>query len=273
MDEIRRLDRNLFLRELLAPLRIMGLFVSAWLIYVAIFEPWVIHYFILRPTLPLAMAGWVSISAYNSSVQKRFRNPRFRQLWEGCKDRHLRFQDVLSKMRKEKVADLQELPKTIERVSDGLYCALRRADIISDEILRTEQGLQNSPPVWQASTNDAQSRELYRVADKNIAEYRQQFAGVMAGVQRTEAQSAVFMTTLDALRIKLLNYRMAGRSPEMGSAGFLSDLSEAKLQLRAIDQALEELELGPFPAMIAAMPTVPPPMPNLTEETHQQHLP
>lgn len=270
MDEIRRTDRNLFLRELLAPLRIMGLIVSVYLAYAAIFEPHLIPFFFLRPTLPVALVGYISIGAYNASVQKRFRHPRFKQLWESCQDRHHRFHEVLGKMRKEKVADLQELPKTIGRVSDGLYVALRRADMISDEVMKSEQGLANSPPVWQASTTDAQSRELYRVADKNIAEYRQQFAGVMAGVQRTEAQSAVFMTTLDTLRIKLLNYRMAGRSPELSSSSFLHDLTEAKLQLHAIDQALEELELGPFPTMIAAMPNVPPPMPTLTEESHQQ---
>lgn len=271
MDEISRLDRNLFLRELLAPLRMMGLLVSVWLVYAAIFEPHILPFFFLRPTLPLVLAGYTAISAYNASVLKRFRNPRFKQLWNSCQDRHHRFQEVLGKMRKEKIADLQELPKTISRVSEGLYVALRRADMISDEIMKSEQGLMNSPPVWQASTSDAQSRELYRVADKNIAEYRQQFAGVMAGVQRTEAQSAVFMTTLDTLRIKLLNYRMAGKSPELTSASFLSDLSEAKLQLRAIDEALEELELGPFPKMIAAMPNVPPPMPTtLKEEQHQQ---
>ena len=272
MDEIRRLDRNLFLRELLAPLRMMGLLVSAWLVYAGIFEPHLIPFFLLRPTLPVMIAGYTAIAAHNASVQKRFRHPRFRQLWDSCRDRHHRFQEVLGKMRREKIADLQELPKTISRVSDGLYIALRRADMISDEIMKTEHGLLNSPPVWQASTNDAQSRELYRVADKNIAEYRQQFAGVMAGVQRTEAQSAVFMTTLDTLRIKLLNYRMAGRSPEVSSSGFLSDLSEAKLQLRAIDEALEELELGPFPKMIAAMPNVPPPVPTVvsSKEHHQE---
>jgi hypothetical protein len=114
------------------------------------------------------------------------------------------------------------------------------------------------PPVWQAAAHDPQSKELYRIADKNIAEYRSHFAGVMAGVQRTEAQSAVFMTTLDTLRMKMIGYRLVGRSPELGSSEFLDALAEARAQLEAIDTALEELDLGHYPKTISV---IPPPMP------------
>jgi hypothetical protein len=57
----------------------------------------------------------------------------------------------------------------------------------------------------------------------------------------------------------MLGYRLVGRSPELSSQDFLEALNEAKLQLAAIDSALEELELGPYPTMIAAMP---PPLPD-----------
>jgi hypothetical protein len=169
-----------------------------------------------------------------------------------------RFEEVLRRMRKAQLAELREMPKTIRGLSKSLYAALRRADIIAQEVEATESGMLSRPPVWQASSRDAQSNELYRIADKNIAEYRSHFAGVMAGVQRTEAQSAVFMTTLDTLRMKLIGYRLVGRSPEMQSQEFLEALAEARAQLQAIDTALEELDLGHYPKTISI---VPPPMP------------
>lgn len=86
----------------------------------------------------------------------------------------------------------------------------------------------------------------------------------MAGVQRAEAQCAVFMTTLDTLRMQLIGHRLAARTPEMSSREFLEAMGEAKLQLQAIDQALEELDFRQFPTTITVMP---PPMP---DELHQE---
>jgi hypothetical protein len=82
----------------------------------------------------------------------------------------------------------------------------------------------------------------------------------MAGVQRTEAQSAVFMTTLDTLRMKMIGYRLVGRSPELSSHDFLEALAEARAQLQSIDTALEELDLGHYPKTVASVP--PPPIPD-----------
>jgi hypothetical protein len=174
-------------------------------------------------------------------------------LWNGCEDRLGRFEEVLKKTRKEGVADLQEMPNTIRGVSKSLYLALRRADIITTEISATESGMLSQPPAWNASAQDSQSKELYRIADKNIAEYRTHFAGVVAGVQRTEAQSAVFMTTVDSLRMKLIGYRLVGRNPSLHSQEFLEAIAEAKLQLQSIDTALEELDLGQYPKNIAVV--------------------
>jgi hypothetical protein len=76
------------------------------------------------------------------------------------------------------------------------------------------------------------------------------------------------MTTLDTLRMKMLGYRLVGKSPELSSQDFLEALNEAKLQLSAIDTALEELELGPYPQMIASMP---PPVPDdIRQRLNQQ---
>ena len=171
----------------------------------------------------------------------------------GCQDRLNRLDEVLKKLRKEQVADLREMPTTVHAVGKSLYVALRRADVIAHEIQASETGVINQPPTWISASTDPQSQELYRLADRNIAEYRANYAGVMAGVQRTEAQSAVFMTTLDSLRMKIHGYRLVGRSPEMASQEFLEALAEARMQLQSIDTALEELDLSHYPKMIAVV--------------------
>lgn len=263
MDDIRRQDMRLFLKEMIAPGRvipsvIVGLFFYLFWKTTSMFEPGIP----IKAWLSwIAVAGAHSGLAWSASIKRRFLNKRYEALWTGCQDRLARFEDVLKKLRKEQIAELSEMPKTIRRVADSLYLALRRADTIAHEVSASEQGLYSGPQVWHAPSHDPQSKELYRIADKNIAEYKQRFDALMAGVQRTEAQSAVYMTTLDTLRMKMLGYRLVGRSPELSSHDFLEALSEAKLQLKAIDTALEELELGPYPKMIAAMPP-PPPIPD-----------
>lgn len=256
---------RLFVKELFHPGRIILLFFVS-----ACFAMWVSstryqsHW--LTGFILFGLYGVLSAAtAYNASKQKRFHSKRFEAMWGGCKDRLARFDDVLGKMRREQIADLSEMPKTIRRVGDNLYLALRRADMITVEVNKTEKDMYGGPPIWQSPSNDPQAKELYRIADKNIAEYRQQFAGVMAGVHRAEAQSAVFMTTLDSLRMKMIGYRLVGKNPEMSSQDFLEALGEAKLQLHAIDQALDELDFSQMPQMIAV---VPPPVP---EELRQSH--
>ena len=254
MDDIKRQDQKILLKELFQPWRVLcGLGLSFMWITLLLQEhqPFFLIAFIVT------LATYLNI-CWNAAERKKFTNKRLETLWNGCKDRHKRFEDVLKRLRKDQIADLQEMPATVKRVGVTLYAALRRADVIMSEIHLTEKGLYNQPPVWAAAASDPQSKELYRLADKNIAEYRAQFAGVLAGVQRTEAQSAVYMTTLDTLRMKMLGYRLVGRSPEMNSTDFLTALAEARGQLQSIDQALEELDLSHYPTTIAS---VPPPMP------------
>jgi hypothetical protein len=248
MDEVQRQDLRLFVRELATAGRVILYVVCIGLLYGALqfqarHQGGGAAYFLVIPTILLACVG----TAWSSSVRKRFRNKRMESLWSGCQDRLARFEEVLRRMRRDQVAELNEMPRTIRTVASALYSALRRADIIAEEVAATESGMLSQPPVWQASAHDPQSKELYRIADKNIAEYR-----------RTEAQSAVFMTTLDTLRMKMIGHRLIGRSPELTSGEFLDALAEARLQLQAIDTALEELDLGHYPKTISVVPPPPP---------------
>ncbi len=266
MEDIRRQDQRLFVRELLRPgnvlvtlggaslLALLGRYLGPSYAISAFCLPFVVH----------------TYTAHNRSLHCRWLNKRYEAIWTSVQDRLERFEEVLAKMRRDQIADLQEMPRTIRRVADSIYLALRRADIISHEVQQTEKGILSQPPAWTSLSNDAQAKELYRIADKNIAEYRQHYAGVMAGVQRAEAQSAVYMTTLDSLRMKMIGYRLVGRQPDLTSHDFLEAMSEAKLQLNAIDQALEELDFRQFPQMISVIPEVPP-IPTASEEPPPFH--
>lgn len=266
MDDIRRHDLQVFLRELFYLPRVAVVLLAIVLVGAAFqaFSPTSIGLLRSIPVWIMIVVA-ASLYSYNISLSRRFVNRRYEALWRGCQDRLARFNEVLGRLKKDQLADLREMPDTIHRIAESLYLALRRADMISTEVLKTERNLYAAPPAWSAAATDPQSRELYRIADKNIAEYRHHYAGVMAGVERAEAQSAVFMTTLDTLRMKLLGYRLVGRSPEMPSYDFLEALAEAKLQLQAIDTALEELDLGQYPKTIAAVPPTP-------QETRQNFL-
>jgi hypothetical protein len=266
MDDIRRQDMKLFVHELAAPMRLVGT-LAAVLVAVTFVHSIQSSYEFLQIFSAIPIIVGVSVgTAWFTSEKKRWLSARMEALWRGCEDRLARFDEAIGRMRKDQIADLKEMPKTIREVSLSIYCALRRADLIADEIRQSEKNLYSQPPVWAEAAKDPQSRELYRLADKNIAEYRNQFAGVMAGVQRTEAQSAVFMTTLDSLRMKMIGHRLVGRGPELSSQDFLEALAEARAQLQSIDTALEELDLGHYPKTIAA---VPPPIP---DDAIQQRL-
>ncbi|RYG31312.1 hypothetical protein EON81_23170 [bacterium] len=254
MDDIVRQDRRTFLRVLIEPARVVLTTVMAAAL-IAIFGS---SQGLLAFVGVLTVLGVAGFHAYFESVDRRWINEGMRSRWKGVEDRMARFNEAVVRLRKDQIADLQEMPDSIRRTSQNLYAALRRADMIAQEVGQSERGLYNSPPVWQAASHDPQSKELYRIADKNIAEYRQQFSAVMAGVQRTEAQAAVFMTTLDTLRMKMVGYRLVGRSPEMRSDEFLNVLAEARAQLQSIDTALEELDLGHYPQRISVVPPPPP---------------
>lgn len=254
MDEIRRQDQILFRKELFRPGRlIFALPILVMLVATAQGAAPLLGIFAL---VALGVYIW---TAWQDSVKRRFYSSNFAMRWGGCEDRLEKFEQVLKKLRKEQIADLREMPATIRSVGHSVYHALRKADIVMHEIGQTELGGQAASPAWTPTTSDPQSQALYRLADKNIAEYRAELNAVMAGVHRAEAQSAVFMTTLDSLRMKMVGYRLVGRRPELPSQEFLEALAEARMQLQSIDTALDELELGHYPRQISVVS--PPPMP------------
>lgn len=264
MDDIRREDRRLFWKAILTPSRwipstglilIGGLFIRTSLgSFMASVSD--VPFYIGVGLVALGLGSWYQ-GARREAISGRFKNPRHRMLWQAAEDRMAQFETSLRKLRADRIADLKDLATNLRSTSVALYAALRRADLLLDEIQGSEAVVQRRPPSIPTQSNDPQAQELYRIADRNIAEYRQQLASVMAGVQRTEAQAAVFSTTLDTLRVRMLGHRIVGRSPEIHQHDFLAALTEAKMQLSAIDRALEEIELTPFPKSIVVLPPVP----------------
>ena len=192
--------------------------------------------------------------ARTAAKNKRFINSRFRSLWEGCKERFESFEDGIAKLKRADIAQFQELPETVRELAMTIYNALRRADILFEEVLQSEGVDRVRPGVPMFKPTDPQAQELYRIAEKNLGEYRGHYNELMAGIQRTEAQATVFMTTLDNLRVKMLGYRLIGKNPSLSSEEFLSVLAEARAQLSAIDQALDELDLSHYPKTISVLP-------------------
>lgn len=253
MDDIRRNDQAALVKECFTAAHIVVLFFTL-LVAVAL----------ATENLPMAggLVGAVGTILYfratKASLLSRWKQSRYLTQWQQCENRLQRFDEVLKQMSRGQVSDLQDMPETVRRVGRSIYLALRRADIISHEVQRTEQGIHQGPTNWSAPSHDAQANELYRLADKNIAEYRQQLSAVLAGVHRAEAQSAVFVTTVDFLRMKLIGRRLVGQEVEMSSQDFLAALSEARLQFNAIDKALEELDFTGVPQSSASgMPAIP----------------
>ncbi|MBV6490867.1 MAG: hypothetical protein KJZ62_10655 [Fimbriimonadaceae bacterium] len=255
MEDIKAVDQKLFWKEAAHPGRLIFSTAAMYLIWGPLYWADMSMSFVMG--LAYAVLAGHALVSYRASVRKRFINRRFEAHWNSLKERLDLFDQVMQRVHKKHLAGIHELPRNVHSVARSLYVALRRADLITQEVSLTERGLYAQPPSWNPPAHDAQAKELYRIADKNIAEYQHHFAGVMAGVQRTEAQTAVFITTVDTLRMKILGYRLAGAAPELNSQDFLAAMQEAKMQLAAIDQALEELELTPFPKTIAVMPPEP----------------
>ena len=239
MYDIHRRDRQVFVRELLR-------FGPLFLAFVVLLATSLSQSFVPLFFGSLLLA-WAIVAAYRRSVPKRFYSNKFLLLWQACRDRLKRFHDALDESKKRGVPELHDLPRTVDQVGVTLYSALRRADIVMREVSTSEGWLVMNRFQQGPISPDQKAQELYRLADKNVAEYKQHYQAVMSGVERTEAQAVVFTTTLDTLRLRMLGHRLAGRSPELEHTDFLQALTEARMQLDSIDKALDELELTPFP--------------------------
>lgn len=188
----------------------------------------------------------VGFYCINEFGKKIFIHSRLESVWESVEDRLARLSQACDSMKGQYSEDLSALQMRVNHTAQTVFEALLRADLLQSE-LRKSEGSIASPTfgsqVHQAPSPDKQVQELYRIADKHVAEYRNRIAGLMAGIERCEAQATVFVTTLDTLRVRLLGYRLSGTNPELEHKYFLESIGEVKQQLDAVDQALDNLSL------------------------------
>src|SRR5690242_7946599 len=109
MEDIKRQDLKVFLREFFALPKLLIMLCMIVFIGAVMRLDHANAYHWAR-----ACAYWImvvigsGVMAYNASLDKRFINPRYREMWRGCQDRLARFNIVLKKLKKEQIADLKE---------------------------------------------------------------------------------------------------------------------------------------------------------------------
>lgn len=244
MREIRRADAITLALAMLHPARVVGLLLAGYIGLTAITTS---SFLSLPYIIGLGVLG-IGLGAYTVTVreefrQKRFKNPEHRQLWELIRDRLNRFRAALNRAPDPIRNGLHEMPKTIERTARHLYVSLRKADLVKQEINRSEGKFGISAMPFRMTSEDRQTSEMYMLADKNVAEYRKYYEAVIARVTRTEGQCAVFVSALDSLRVQLLAYRLGSDEAELSREDFLSTMAEVKGQLESINRALDELDI------------------------------
>ena len=267
--EVKKQNLLAFLRSAFKPIRLLVLVI---LILIVVPLGTILSQQITVLAMALIFSGYLAQS-YILSIPQRFRSQLFYEHWKSCESRHRRLMHGLKQLRKRNIADLSELPVSSKKLRDGLYSALRRADLLQYEVQKSER---SEPPRARHLNyiQDRQAQELFRVAEKNKSEYNQRMSRLLAGVHRAVAQADVYISTLDTLRVRILDYRLLGEKPEADSYEFLTAVTEAKMQFEAIDSALEEIELTPFPETVVVVPDKkltesPPPVP--TDDEHQEH--
>lgn len=248
MDEIRKRDIQVFLKELVSPGSVFVTLLAGGCLGMIAMNPFATPSGSMLVVGASVVLGLV-ISAYLRSIPRRFQDRRFGVLWREAQVREKSLKGALAKLKKSNIADLSELPTTVRRMMPEIYRALRRADMVQVEVRNSEKAFGPMTSASHRTINDPQAQELYRVADRNIAEYTTHLKAALAGVERAEAQAVVFSTTLDTLRIRMLNYRLTGRAPDLETREFLNVIAEAKMQFAAIDKALDEIEGMPFPTL------------------------
>ncbi len=191
-------------------------------------------------TLVAGLAGWV-IAAYLQRERFRFRLLKYGHLWTTIADRMTRFENAYRGSPKIVKDTLSDTPSSIRRVVDSIYMALRRADSVRGLIDESEKNI-SQMPMASVPAVDSQAQSLYDLAQKNQDEYRQHYQKLMAGVERTEAQTAVLISALDSLRLKMLDYRVTGGKVEMPSSDLVTHLEAYKTEFAALEKAVEEVE-------------------------------
>lgn len=267
MEDIKRRDTQVFVKRLFSP----GLLIVAFALMmtttmVARFDP---IKTIVGLCLTAGIAAFHGRRAYLQSIDDRFHDPRLRDQWKHCEDRVKRLNASLKELRKANIADLEELPKNVDRLAAELYVALRRADLVMFETHKSEGRLTQPKTVTLPNLPDKQAQDLLRQADRNIAEYNAHMQKLMGTVQRTEAQVMVFITTLDSLRARMLHYKASPRPAEVDNQEFMAAIREAKMQFDAIDMALEEID-APLASGIRHEQSPPPVPSHIAPPEHDQ---
>ncbi|MES1227537.1 MAG: hypothetical protein ABUL72_02640, partial [Armatimonadota bacterium] len=240
MEEIRRRDTQVYVRRVFrGSLFVLAL---AWAVAIALNLGAHVLPFPITAVFVVVSAAWCFVHAYNRSIDNRFHDRRLLDQWKHCEDRVTRLNASLKEMRKANIADLTELPKNVDKICSDIYLALRRADLVMFDAAKSEGRLSKPQTVSLPATPDRQAQDLLRQADRNIAEYNSHMQKLLGTVQRTEAQVMVFITTLDSLRARMLNYKASPRTPDVDNQEFMTAIREAQMQFDAIDKALDELD-------------------------------
>lgn len=212
-----------------------------------VFRVGFVNRFVLAPLVLAVGVGFACMKAKQAAHRKRFAHARFRHLWEVATDRRQRLQEAVRGVREAKIAQLSEVVSTMESVYQSLYRSLRHADIVLEEIAKTEKGMHEVPlSRSQAGPGDRDPdlQDLFQLADKNVSEYRHRMHGLQKDVRRTEAQAEVFITTLDSLRVQMLGLRLSDAQSAMNQGAFVRALSDAREQLHEVERALNDLDFA-----------------------------
>lgn len=223
----------------------------------------------LDGSLPLTVGmGCALVTIFSYRALKRFEaskfaNRSYQLIWESVRDRKKRFDESLRELSASKRQALGVLPRDVQNVFDSVYAALRRADLVQAEINASEGFMQWHGTRSGAGTHatDEFAKELYLLADQNIAEYHRRMRGLQGGLQRCQAQTQVFLTTLDSLRLHVLAMKLATRSPEIEHGEFVEAIKGAKERLASVDTALSEIDYSRLAAIAELDNMIPPPLP------------
>ncbi len=241
MNDIQRADLIIVAKSALNPLRLAGLAFAGWIgtLLLGGTDPW--------PWVGITVWG-MALGLYGTAIRndflrKRFRTPEHRVLWDLIEDRLRRFHKAVKRAPQEVRRALEDTPQRVDRTAQKLYIALRKADLVRQEIERSEGRVIPPPPILKPHSSDRETTELYVLADKNIAEYHRNLEAVSAHVTRTEGQCAVFLSALDSLRVQLLGHRLRTTAPAVPQPEFREAMASIKRQLDSISKALVELEV------------------------------
>jgi hypothetical protein len=236
-DEVRLLARTFFRAGPIGAAAIGLIVPLPFVVWFAVHDPgwWLVP-------IGACAVSW-TMAALSARKRFRFRHPAYASLWDCIQDRLERFDRAYGHSPRIVRENLSGTPESVHRIGDSMYLALRRADsvraLIEENEPRDMPNLSRSEPIAAA---DAKARDLYGLALRNREEYREHYQKLMGGVERTEAQAAVLISSLDSLRLKMLDYRVTGGKIEMPEDDLLPQLQAYRDEFRALEQAVDEVE-------------------------------